>query len=218
MEFDFPDLKGLTTLQHIKAEFPSLPVIMLTEQHSESLAIWALRTRVWDYIIQPVDLEYLCNSVERLFVRMEEHPERSPRSNFMPRPPIPIDVRFRNPAVPKLLTGPAMGYVHTRFQEKISSQQVAELCGLDYFQFSRAFKREHGITFQKFLVQYRINKAMELLRHPYASITDVAFSVGFNDPSHFSRTFQEHAGVSPSKFRNVALKYSSSLAGQTSTE
>lgn len=44
-------------MQRVKSEHPGLPMLMLTEYHSEAVAIWALRARVWDYIVKPVSVE-----------------------------------------------------------------------------------------------------------------------------------------------------------------
>ena len=75
-EYDYPDLKGLRTLQKTKHQFPSLPVLMVTEYHSESLAVWAFRAGIWDYLVKPVAVEdilcrldILSNIVERTGAR-----------------------------------------------------------------------------------------------------------------------------------------------------
>jgi AraC-like DNA-binding protein len=39
------------------------------------------------------------------------------------------------------------------------------------------------------------------LRNPRASVTDIAFAVGFNDLSHFARMFRRYVGLCPSKYR-----------------
>ena len=43
------------------------------------------------------------------------------------------------------------------------------------------------------------------------TITDIAFSWGFNNGAHFSRVFREHAGLSPSDFRETALRQSAAV-------
>lgn len=53
-EYDFPDIASLAILSDIKQDFASVPVVMFTEQHSEALAVWALRARVWNYFVKPV--------------------------------------------------------------------------------------------------------------------------------------------------------------------
>src|SRR5210317_1801944 len=52
-DFDFPERPGLKLLERTKLKFPSIPIIMMTVQHSESLAVWAFRARVWDYLVKP---------------------------------------------------------------------------------------------------------------------------------------------------------------------
>ena len=71
------------------------------------------------------------------------------------------------------------------------------------FRFSRCFKKEIGITLQEYLVRLRIREALRLLDNPNASITDIAFTVGFNDTSYFSRTFKKYMNYSPSEFRSI---------------
>jgi AraC-like DNA-binding protein len=60
---------------------------------------------------------------------------------------------------------------------------------------------ETGISWRQFLHQARMLRAMELLVEADASITDVAFAVGFNSLSAFAKSFAYFSGQTPSKFR-----------------
>ena len=53
-DFDYPDQAGLSHCVSIKQAHPSLPMVMLTVQHSETLAVWAFRSRFLDYLVKPV--------------------------------------------------------------------------------------------------------------------------------------------------------------------
>ena len=55
-EFDFPDQTRLRAMQQTKQRHPGLPILMLTVQHSEGLAVWSFRARVWNYLVKPVQL------------------------------------------------------------------------------------------------------------------------------------------------------------------
>jgi AraC-like DNA-binding protein len=68
------------------------------------------------------------------------------------------------------------------------------------FRFSRSFRETYGITFQDYVVRYRILESCRLLKNPHANITDVAYAIGFNDASYFSRTFRRYVGISPSNY------------------
>jgi len=67
-------------------------------------------------------------------------------------------------------------------------------------QFSRAFKQTYDLTFQEFLLRYRVRASREQLQSPRAKIAEVAYNVGFSDPSYFTRVFKRFIGMSPSEY------------------
>lgn len=203
-EYDYPNIQALSALRQIRSLFPLIPIIMLTEQHSEALAIWALRIRVWDYFIKPLQPKDLVKSAATTLMQ-----EATWEGN-LPRPrqrldglsnPIPGELRFRPKQ--KSRTNPAQFFVETHYQKRISEETVAKLCGMNTSSFSRSFKKEHKMTFCDYLINFRISKARELLQNPNASVSDIAYSVGFQDPSYFTRIFRRIVGVSPSRYREV---------------
>ncbi|HHJ17295.1 MAG TPA: response regulator transcription factor [Gammaproteobacteria bacterium] len=198
-DFDYPDLASLTALRETKRQFPTIPILMLTEPNSEALAVWALRSRVWDYFTKPVAIEELLSRIE-ILGRLQDRENTDRRQIALPEPSIPV--RFRIGArTAKYTTFPALAYVDNHFHEKVSLGSVAEHCGMEASSFSHAFKLEHGSTFREFLLRYRIRKAAELLRHTSASVLEIACAVGFNDPSQFTRMFKRYLATTPSGFR-----------------
>ena len=83
---------------------------------------------------------------------------------------------------------------------------MARLCGMSSSQFSRAFKKVYDTTFQEFVVRYRVFQAFNALQAPGANISEIAYSVGFSDPSYFTRVFKRYVGVAPSEV-NTADRY-----------
>src|SRR5215203_4043886 len=94
-DFDFPTKPGLQLLRETKRDYPSLPLIMLTVQHSEALAVWAFRSRVWDYVVKPLtrtDVERCVGSLhEMLALRAGD---TAPRSAAIPGAAIPEEHRL----------------------------------------------------------------------------------------------------------------------------
>lgn len=78
--------------------------------------------------------------------------------------------------------------------------EVAELCDMSPFHFSHEFTAEFSLTFQEYVLRCRILEACKELRHPNVSVANVAHSVGFNDPSYFSRIFRRYFDLSPSQY------------------
>ncbi len=201
-EYDYPDIHSLSILQQTLQLLPSTPIIMLTEQHSEALAVWALRNRVWDYLVKPLSHQELVMSAESSLSRPQTgQPGR--QSSRLPNP-IPADLRFN--VQQRNITLPARSFVEKHYHEKIIEKDVAQLCGMSTSTFSRTFKKEYGITFRDYLINYRIRKAQNLLQNPNVTVKDIAYTVGFHDPSYFTRMFRRIIGVSPSHYHEIHNK------------
>jgi AraC-like DNA-binding protein/CheY-like chemotaxis protein len=197
-EYDVPDAPGLAALAEVKKHDPSLPIVMLTEQHAKTMATWAFRRCVWDYVVKPVSVRCLCN---RLTSISKAVPPAERPVNQVPPPATSIHLLPGKPLAGSTLA-PAVSYVATNYPEKLRLAAAARLCDLSPFQFSRNFKKENGFTFRDFVVRVRIERAAELMRDSAVSVTDAAFVVGFNDLSYFARMFRRQFGVSPSRYRS----------------
>jgi len=199
-EYDYPDRAGLQLLQQTKQRYPSIPILMATLQHSEALAVWAFRTRVWDYLVKPsapAEIDRVCSALSELTELRAGSHLRKPLKGATA---LPTEVRFFG-ETDRQEVRPAIEYIHSHFAEKISETTVAALCGMNRFQFSRAFSKTQGITFNDYLIGHRIREACRLFQNPTISVTDVALMVGFSDVSHFGRMFKRYCGVLPSTYR-----------------
>ncbi len=67
--------------------------------------------------------------------------------------------------------------------------------------FCRYFKKISRKTFTKFVNEFRVVHASKLLAETSMSITEVSFESGFNNFSHFNKSFKEFTGKSPSTYR-----------------
>ena len=100
----------------------------------------------------------------------------------------------------------ALKYIETNFSRYITIAEVAETIGLNKNYFSSLFKDKLGISPQEHLIRFRVNKACELMKNKSLSISDVARSVGYNDPLAFSKIFKKVKGISPKMFRESMNK------------
>lgn len=209
-QYDYPDLPGLAELRMVKERMPSVPLIMVTRAHSESLAVWAFRAGVRDYFVEPVDVERLLSVLKALSgIRTGVEKRRRPLWDaMMPPNVIPPEARVRGggTGISSATLDAVESYVARNLHRKIVQAEVAETCGLSPFQFSRLFKRHYDMTFQEYVQRMRIEAAQRMLEHPGASVTDVCFNVGFHDLSYFTRTFQRYVGEMPSHFRVKATR------------
>lgn len=80
----------------------------------------------------------------------------------------------------------------------VSLNDLAYLSGRSLSTFKREFKEIYNTSPLNYIRNRRLDKAKELLTHTSFSVTDVCFSTGFENVSHFSKVFKERFGISPS--------------------
>lgn len=97
-------------------------------------------------------------------------------------------------------------YVMKHYVHPIALDDIAAEVGMNRSAFCSYFKRCKGMTFSQFVTRYRLNTACELLRHSQKRVSEICYTVGFNDLPHFVRVFTNTMGMSPSKYRKLDQK------------
>ena len=90
-------------------------------------------------------------------------------------------------------------------ENSISVPRLAEECGLSPRHFTRAFSRSTGLPPHRWLLERRVEMAMQLLRDPAQSLVDVGLACGFASQSHFTRIFTARIGRSPGSWRRMHI-------------
>ncbi|WP_167884647.1 helix-turn-helix domain-containing protein [Cupriavidus oxalaticus] len=201
-EFDTPDSAGIEALTRTRRVHPSLPTLMITGCHSEAVAICALRLRVWDLLVKPVSIEALNHQIAALTIVTRQRGSESASEILFPSQGTE-DLSALDGHKQQARTFPAIALVAAQFDRKIALEYAAALCRLSASQFCRIFKQEYGVSFGQYLLRYRIDRACERLANSGALAKEVAYSVGFNDHSYFTRAFKRQVGLCPSEYRGA---------------
>ncbi len=93
-------------------------------------------------------------------------------------------------------------YINDHYDKEIRSETLAKQLGLTPNSFCRMFKAVTNRGFIDFLNEFRIKKAQEYFEHNDATISEVMYQCGFNDPSYFARQFKKYSGVSPTAYND----------------
>lgn len=104
-----------------------------------------------------------------------------------------------------LMIQKAMQYITNNLHEDLELEKIASHCLVSHYYLSHLFRKETGTTVTAFIKKARIDKAKELLRRQDYSVADVAYSVGYQDPNYFSKSFRTHVGMTPTEFRRKIL-------------
>ena len=92
------------------------------------------------------------------------------------------------------------GFIDERYQDKITLDEISNLCNLTKPAFCRYFKKATGSTFIEFLNQYRISQAKRLLLMG-KNVSEACYECGFESLSYFNRSFKKITGANPSEFK-----------------
>ncbi|MEN2402461.1 helix-turn-helix transcriptional regulator [Flavobacterium sp. MC2016-06] len=87
------------------------------------------------------------------------------------------------------------------YTSPISLPELAYLSGRSLATFKRDFKTIYNIAPSDWIRNRRLEKAMELLQHSVLPVSDICYTLGFENTTHFSRIFKEHFGQTPSDAR-----------------
>lgn len=136
------------------------------------------RDAVWeDYIRSGIAL--LCT---RIFRSLQDDPGQESRGQ-------------------KELLRQAIAYVHQHYREKLALKDVADHVGLSPAYFSSFFHQSLGVTFSRYLTDYRLRMAAQYLGTSDFPLKQIADICGFSGYAYFLTAFRERYGLPPAKYR-----------------
>lgn len=93
--------------------------------------------------------------------------------------------------------------IDSRAGTDISLSKVAQIAGFSQSAFSRRFSKLYGISFKRYVMIKKIEKAVKLLKTTELKVVDVAYECGFNSISGFYDTFKKITGTTPDKISTI---------------
>ena len=85
-------------------------------------------------------------------------------------------------------------------------EEYAELCALSLSSFKRSFNAVYGMAPGKWLSEKRLDRAARLLQVTDKHVNEVAYDVGFEEPSSFIRAFKQRFGTTPLRYRTSPVQ------------
>jgi AraC-like DNA-binding protein len=93
-------------------------------------------------------------------------------------------------------------YIHSNYNQIVQFEMFAKELGVSSRYLRLNFKKKIGVSPIAYLIEYRINKALELFKDQSLSIKEIAFDSGFISQQYFSKKFKEYIGITPFEYRN----------------
>lgn len=95
----------------------------------------------------------------------------------------------------------AMDYINKMYMQDIGVSDIADNIGISRAHLNHIFQKELNISIQKFLIDFRMHKAANLLVSTDLSIKEISNQVGYQDQLVFSKAFKNKFGMSPKSYR-----------------
>ncbi|WP_353095628.1 helix-turn-helix transcriptional regulator [Tissierella praeacuta] len=102
-----------------------------------------------------------------------------------------------------------LSFINTSFEKNISLEDISKSAHVSKAECIRCFKSILQTTPYKYLLGYRLNKSIELLKTTDYSITEIAYMIGFNHTSHYIKYFKQKMMMTPLEFRRYLSSSSS---------
>lgn len=203
IDVSMPHMDGFELLRRLRDDelTAAIPAILFTAYGHRDTEVQAFRAGADHYFEKPFTADQLLTRIERALTRgmsamdSETHPE----------PPV-----RQLPDIPSL-PGTSSTII-SRLEQVLNDHlddadldvdQLAALSGISRASLYRRLHEHRNATPAEFIRNFRLRRAAELLRHGDASISEVAFAVGFRRLSTFTRAFRAHYNCTPSDYRKA---------------
>jgi signal transduction histidine kinase/DNA-binding response OmpR family regulator len=176
-----------------------IPIILLTARADHESKLEGLRTGADDYLVKPFNMQELqarvFNLIEqrkRLVQKYDKHIVVQPHEITV----TPMDERF----VQKVIQTVEANLDNTEF----TSDKMSEAVGMSRTNLHRKIKAITGHTTSEFIQDFRLRRAATLIEKKADNISQIAYQVGFNDQSYFTKCFKKKFGKVPSEWNGNA--------------
>ncbi len=192
-----PEINGLDLCRKIKNNLYTshIPVILLTAKGEVEDYVEGLEQGADDYISKPFNIEILIAKANAIIENRKKLRNRYNSTEDINPADLGIsklDTQFLNKVneiVEKNYSKPDFDVVHFASEMFVSKSQLY-----------KKIKALTGLSTNDFVNVYRLKKSVELLKPGDLQVSEVAYSVGFNDPKYFSRIFRKFFKTAPSEY------------------
>ncbi|MCB0597318.1 MAG: response regulator, partial [Phaeodactylibacter sp.] len=187
-----PEMDGFEFCRTLKTEERTnhIPVILLTAKVTQEDKLEGLAHGADAYLTKPFQKEELLVRVAKLLELRRQLQQKYQSANGHAREPEDAFLRKARQIVEANLEEPDFGV-----------EQLSRELGLSRVQVYRKIKALTDLSTSRYIHIARLDKAYGLLKNPELNISEVAYRVGFKDPSHFSRAFSQYFGMPPNETR-----------------
>lgn len=192
-----PEMDGLTLCKTIKQDidYSHTPVLLLTAKNQIADRIESYNAGADAYISKPFEMEVLVARINSLIMnRQKRNNEYRSSLNIHPK-------GTENDSMVGIFLRQAIQVVEENLANfDFTHDQLIDAMNNSKSTLYRKIKSLTGLSPSEFVRNIRLKHACIMLKNETGNVSDIAYSVGFNDPKYFSTCFKAEFGVSPREF------------------
>lgn len=96
-----------------------------------------------------------------------------------------------------------MVHYSEEFQKVNNSDYISKNIGYNYTYLSNLFSEVTGISIQKYIILYKMERVKELMLYDEHTLTEIAYKLGYSSVAHLSNQFKQTTGLTPSYFKEL---------------
>ncbi|WP_178984206.1 response regulator [Winogradskyella helgolandensis] len=194
-----PEKDGITLTEDLKTDERTahIPIILLTAKAEAESQYKGIGTGADDYITKPFDKKLLGLKVEKLIESRRQLQFRYSQELVL----LPKDIAITN-LDEKFLEKVQLTLDKSLVDPSFNVTEFSDAVGMSRMQLHRKIKALTGLTASEFIRSQRLKLATEYLKSSDINMSQVGYSVGFNDHSYFAKCFKELYGCSPTDYAN----------------
>ncbi|WP_291594017.1 two-component regulator propeller domain-containing protein [Bacteroides sp.] len=195
-----PEMDGITLCRKVKQNINinHIPVILLTAKSKAEDRIEGLETGADAYIVKPFNTELLRTTASNLIANRERLRGQLIGEQQVEEKIVKIEMKSND----EILMGKVMKTINEHLTDPaLNVEMLAANVGMSRVHMHRKLKELTNQSARDFIRNIRLKQAATLLREKNLSISEVAYATGFSNLSHFSNSFREFYGISPTEYK-----------------
>ncbi len=194
-----PEMDGITLLRSVKSNsnISDIPVILLTSKSEVQYRLEGLKRGADAFLAKPFSMEELHVTIDNLVDNVRRLRGKFSGALEQEDKVEKVKVKGNNDILmERIMKSVNENLSNPDFDVEMLTQEV----GISRAQLHRKMKEMTGISTSEFIRNLRLEQAARLIREKKINITQVAYSVGFNNQAHFSTVFKKHFGITPTEY------------------
>lgn len=199
-----PEMDGITLCRKIKQNINinHIPIILLTAKSKAEDQIEGLEIGADAYIVKPFNTELLRTTISNLIANRERLRGKLVGEQQVEEKITKIEMKSND----EILMSKVMKTINDHLADPtLNVEMLAANVGMSRVHMHRKLKELTNQSARDFIRSIRLKQAANLLREKNLSVSEVAYATGFSNLSHFSNTFRDFYGISPSEYKEQQM-------------